>query len=200
MHDSERRCIACRRSLAKQQMLRLIVDGDGQIWPDLLQKLPGRGVYLCMEEGCLGGMNDKRLQPLRAKFTVNFPQWQLLRERTLDILEKLLAQSFTRLRAKTEIGRDAVMHRLWNNAPLMLLIAADAGSAVVRQVETAVMKREEAGHVVVIVRVESRQWLGEMLGRDDVAVAAVDAKGSMAGNVAKLQRYCNWYGQLKVIG
>ena len=181
-------------------MLRLIVDDEGQIWPDLQQKLPGRGVYLCMQEACLAGMSDRRLQPLRAKFKVDFPQWEKLQERTVCILDRQLAQMFARLRVKMEIGRDAVMHRLWNNTPLMLLMAADAGSAVVRQLEDAVTKREQAGHASLVVRVDSRQWLGEKLGREAVAVAGMDAGGSMAANADKLKRLCNWYGQLKAIG
>jgi len=107
---------------------------------------------------------------------------------------------FTRLRVKTEIGRDAVMHRLWNNAPVLLLVATDAGDAVVRQIEDAVEKREQAGHKSRILSVESKQWLGEMLGRDSVAVAALGTSGMMATNARKLNLYCGWYGQLKVIG
>jgi len=181
-------------------MLRLIVDDEGQIWPDLLQKLPGRGVYLCMQSECLSGMSDRRLQPLKAKFKVDFPQWEQVKERLVSILHKQLLQMFTRLRVKTEIGRDAVMHRLWNNAPVLLLVATDAGDAVVRQIEDAVEKREQAGHKSRILSVESKQWLGEMLGRDSVAVAALGTSGMMATNARKLNLYCGWYGQLKVIG
>ncbi|NWF39305.1 DUF448 domain-containing protein [Mariprofundus sp. NF] len=197
---SERRCVACRSSLPKQDMLRLIVDDEGQIWPDLLHKLPGRGLYLCMEAECLSGMSDRRLQPLRAKFKVDFPQWTLLKERLHVILHKQLLQMFTRLRVKTEIGRDAVMHRLWNNAPMLLLVASDAGDAVVRQIESAVEKREQAGHRSRLLSVGSKQWLGEMLGREDVAVAALGTSGMMATNVRKLHQFCVWYGQLKAIG
>ncbi|ATX81917.1 Protein of unknown function (DUF448) [Mariprofundus ferrinatatus] len=178
----------------------MIVDDEGVIWPDLTQKLPGRGVYLCMQAECLAALNDRRLQPLKAKFRVNLPQWPELKERMLCILEKQLSQMFARLRVKTEIGRDAVMHRLWNNAPFMLLIAADAGSAVVRQIEDAVEKREQAGQHTLVVQVESRLWLGEKLGREAVAVAGMDVAGSMASNAGKLVKFCSWYGQLKAIG
>lgn len=181
-------------------MLRIIVDDQGQIWPDLMQKLPGRGAYLCMDSPCFDSLSDRRLQPLRAKFEVDFPQWQQLKERLALILDKQLRQMFSRLRVKTEIGRDAVMHRLWNNAPLLLLIATDAGDAVVRQIDDAVEKREQAGHRSQLLSVASKQWLGEMLGREDVAVAALDASGVMASSAGKLNQYCVWYGQLKVIG
>ena len=178
----------------------MVVDDEGDIWPDLKQQLPGRGVYLCMQGECLNRMSDRRLQPLRAKFKVNFPQWPQLKERLEDVIHRQMLQIFTRLRVKTDIGRDAVMHRLWNNAPVLLLVATDAGDAVVRQIEDAVEKRELAGHQSQFLSVQSKQWLGEMLGRDSVAVAALGSSGMMATHVRKVKQYCGWYGQLKVIG
>lgn len=180
-------------------MLRLVVDGEGQIWPDLLQKLPGRGVYLCMEEACIGSVSDRQLKPLLAKFKVDLPQWEQLRERMEHALERCLLQMFARLRTKAEVGRDAVMHRLWNNSPLLLFIAADAGDAVVRQVEVALQNREKAGCLSLTVQAYSRQWLGRMFGRDFVAVASVDSSGAMATSAEKLERFCGWYTNLKKI-
>jgi len=177
-------------------MLRLVVDGEGQIWPDVGQKAPGRGTYLCMRAECLATMSDKRLQPMKAKFSVLLPQWQQLRERLLDVLDQYLVQGFSRLRVKTDIGRDAVMHRLWNNAPLLLFCAADAGEAVVRQIEDAAAKRKQAGHAVAVVDVESTVWLGRMFGRDCVAVAGLDV--SPLAN--KMNQYCVWLRHLKVSG
>ncbi len=180
-------------------MLRLVVDDEGQIWPDLLQKLPGRGVYLCMGQRCLGRLGDRQLQPLLAKFKVELPQWEQFKKRVEHALEKWLLQTFARLAAKVDVGRDAVMHRLWNNSPLLLFLAADAGDAVVRQVEAAVEKRAQAGYSSLTVQAYSRQWLGSMFGRDSVAVAAIDSSGTMAVSAEKLERFCGWYANLKEI-
>ena len=186
----------CRESFPKQEMLRLVVDDDGEIWPDVLQKAPGRGVYHCMREACLTDMNDRRLQPLKAKFRVNLPQQERLRQRMVSMLEQQLKRMFTRQRTSAAIGRDAVMHRLWNNMPLLLLRASDAGDALVRQIDDGLEKRARAGATSVLTNVPSRQWLGEMCGRDDVAVVAIDAAGVAAATANRLNVYCIWLASI----
>lgn len=181
-------------------MLRLVIDDEGLFWPDLSQTAPGRGVYHCMSESCLSRTDDRRLQSLKAKFPLSFPQWDGLQQRIKDGLGQQLQQMFTRLRVTAAIGRDAVMHRLWNNTPLVLLLAEDAGDAVARQVGDAMEKRRQAGHVSSVISVPSRSWLGEMLGRECVAVAGVDANGRNAATAKKMKQYCAWNGRIKVSG
>ncbi len=195
-----RRCLICRESKAKQDVLRFVIDDEGVIWPDLQQKAPGRGVYFCMSEVCLSRINDKRLQALKAKFSVLLPQWDDLQQRITSALRQQLKRMLTRQRSSASIGRDAVMHRLWNNAPVMLLRAMDAGDALVRQTDDGLEKRTQAGKKSLLVSAPSRQWLGEMFDRDDVAIVALDAAGSTAAIVKKLQIYCVWYGRIKVLG
>ena len=179
-------------------MLRLVVDDEGQIWPDLMQRLPGRGAWLCMQQSCLADVNDRRLQPLKANFNIAFPQWDALQSRIEQVLAKQIRQMFAQQRITAEIGRDAVMHRMWNNAPLLMLLAADAGEALVRQLDNAIAKRHQAGQQTRIRRVVSRLWLGDMLGRDEVAVAAwkVDVRTSVL--MDRLAQYCDWYGHIRV--
>ncbi len=191
-----RRCMICRASLCRQSMLRLVVDDDGEIWPDLLQQAPGRGIYHCLDEHCLQRTNDKRLQSLKAKFRVALPQWARLRERIAGALQQQLTRMFARHCATAAIGRDAVMHRLWNNAPLLLLRAQDAGDALVRQTDDGVKRRMQAGLEARLCIVPSRQWLGEMCGRNDVAIVAVEATGAVAAQVSRLERYCVWVDRI----
>jgi len=172
----------------------MVVDDDGEIWPDVLQKAPGRGVYHCMSGACLTAMNDKRLQPLKAKFRLNLPQWGMLQQRIALVREQQIKRMFTRQRASAAIGRDAVMHRLWNNAPLLLFRASDAGDALVRPIDDGLEKRAQAGLKAVLTNVASRQWLGEMCGRDDVAIVAMDAAGATTAN--SLHVYCVWLARI----
>jgi len=181
-------------------MLRFVVDDKGLLWPDLQQKAPGRGVYHCMNEACLERMNDKRLQALKAKFEIELPQWNAVLQRIESALQQQLKRMLTRQRSKAAIGRDAVMHRLWNNTPLMLLRATDAGDALIRQSNDGLEKRTQAGHKSLLVSVLSRQGLGEMFGRDDVAIVALDAAGSAKATVKKLNVFCVWFGCIKVLG
>lgn len=180
-------------------MLRLVVDDDGQVWPDLLQKAPGRGIYHCMSKACLARMNDKRLQALKARFRIALPQWTALLLRMRAALQQQLERMCSLQRGSAAIGRDAVMRRLWNNAPLLLLRAPDAGAALVRQVDDGVSKRAEAGYCSELVNVPSRQWLGEMFGRDDVSIVAMDAAGAAFAVADRLKKYCVWYGRIQIM-
>ena len=47
----ERRCIGCMKSRPKQELLRIVADGNG-LHIDPSGKMPGRGAYLCRNEEC----------------------------------------------------------------------------------------------------------------------------------------------------
>jgi len=174
-------------------MLRLVVDDSGLIWPDLLAKAPGRGLYLCMDELCLASLNDKRLGVLRNKHKVVFPQWHGLQERLLDILSQNIALQLTHLKPGAAIGRDAVMHQMWKNAELLLLLAEEAGQALVRQVMDAVKKRGEAGLKTKSLNGLPEACLVNVFQRGKMSVVAL----SVSKKTAKLQQYCAWYGRIK---
>ena len=187
-----RTCFACRTSGAKQAMLRLVVDGEGQVWPDLLQQAPGRGAYLCMRQECWARLSDKRFGALRAKFEVAPAQWQPFRARLHHALGERMHQMLTRLKATAAIGRDAAMQHLWKNAPMMLLVAEDAGDALVRQLQIAVAKRGDAGAATHWCTAPAAEQMGSWLDRDKVSVLAIKAS-IQAG---KLEQACAWFRQV----
>src|SRR5688572_33222442 len=41
-----RRCIVTRQALEKPAMIRFVIDPDGQVIPDLKERLPGRGLWV----------------------------------------------------------------------------------------------------------------------------------------------------------
>lgn len=171
-------------------MLRLVVDEAGQLWPDMVQKAPGRGVYLCMRETCLRQLHDKRLKGLRLKPRPVLPQAGVLIRRIREALARHIVQLLSRLRATAAVGRDAVMHRMWNNAPLLLLLAVDAGDALRRQVDDAVAKRRAAGHETNVVVSPEASLLGQGLGREKVSVAVLECSALSA----RVEKLCAWYG------
>lgn len=180
-------------------MLRLVIDDAGQLWPDLLQKAPGRGTYLCMQETCLGNLSDKRLGPLRSKMKVHLPQAAGLQSRLIEALDKWIRQSLTKQKASAAVGRDAVMHQMWKNAPLLVILADDAGDALVRQVTDAAEKRsatspEGKGTAQTgILRGYSSAYLAELFDRDKVSVVSL----VHSAQLAKLMQISAWYRRLK---
>ena len=67
----ERRCVACRASKLQDKMLR-VVRIDGEYVIDRIQKLDGRGAYVCKNADCLALAIKKRL--FNRAFKANIPE------------------------------------------------------------------------------------------------------------------------------
>ena len=65
-------CIACRQMQPKKEMLRVVRNADGEIYPDYTGKAPGRGAYICAAEECRAKLNSKKL--LHKAFVAAVPQ------------------------------------------------------------------------------------------------------------------------------
>ncbi|MDQ6995311.1 MAG: YlxR family protein [Mariprofundaceae bacterium] len=189
----ERSCFACRQSMPKADMLRLVVDDAGLLWPDVLQKAPGRGSYLCMQSDCLASMNDRRLGVLYRKCHISLPQWLALKERLNNVLEKAIIEQLIRLKSIACVGRDAVMHQMWKNAPLLLIMVNESGAALQRQVMNAVAKRHEMRLKTIPLDDVSEDWLIQVFQRDKVSVVTLP----VSRQTEKLQQWCIWHRHLK---
>lgn len=54
-HIPQRTCIACRKTTAKRELVRLVYLGEGGVDVDVTGKKSGRGAYLCPNRGCWEG-------------------------------------------------------------------------------------------------------------------------------------------------
>ncbi|MDQ6965526.1 MAG: YlxR family protein [Mariprofundaceae bacterium] len=190
----QRSCMVCRIKADKAELLRLVVDDDGQVWPDVLQKAPGRGAYVCREGMCLSRVHDRQLERAWKGSVIAPGQAEMLRQRAIQARFQLCQQGFRRMRSALDIGRDAVMHRMWKKTPLLVLLASDAGAALARQVEDACGKRQAAGLKTTLVIFGDSATLGDIVERDIVSVLALDNSPSCAS----LRQYCLIYRQLCV--
>jgi len=73
------------------------------------------------------------------------------------------------------VGRDAVLRRLSETAPVLVLLADDAGEVLRRQVEEACARRNAVGQDVALHRAGPAQTLARLLERKKVSVLALDA-------------------------
>lgn len=67
-----RMCIACRQMKPKKEMLRVVRNADGEIYPDPTGKAPGRGAYICAEQECRKKLDSKKL--LNKAFSAAVPE------------------------------------------------------------------------------------------------------------------------------
>jgi predicted RNA-binding protein YlxR (DUF448 family) len=60
-----RQCVSCRGVFRKEELLRFVQDSRGRALFDGRQNRPGRGYYLCPEQGCfLSAWKNKRARTL----------------------------------------------------------------------------------------------------------------------------------------
>jgi len=188
----QRSCLVCRQQADKAGLLRLVLDDEEQVWPDLMQKAPGRGAYVCWKKRCLHGLHDKQFARAWKGKQIAAEQADMLRARIADGLLRVCRQGFGRHSGQVCIGRDAVMHRMWKKAPMMVLMASDAGAALQRQIQDACSKRQAAGYKTELVIFTDSATLSALVERDVVSVLALnDLK-----ICTSLRQYCLWFGQL----
>lgn len=56
-----RMCIACREMKPKKEMLRVVRNAEGEVYPDETGKAPGRGAYICGDAACRAKLSSKKL-------------------------------------------------------------------------------------------------------------------------------------------
>ncbi|MGV6810922.1 MAG: RNA-binding protein [Brevirhabdus sp.] len=99
---STRRCIVTRKTLPKAELIRFVVGPDGQLVPDLLARLPGRGMWISAHRAVLDKALDKRLFNRAAKAEIK------VADRMSDDVEALLARRVVELIALARKAGEAV--------------------------------------------------------------------------------------------
>ena len=54
-------CVACRELKEKQHLLRVVKNGEGQVFLDFSSKASGRGAYICDNPECIKKLKRQRL-------------------------------------------------------------------------------------------------------------------------------------------
>ncbi|MBY6201622.1 RNA-binding protein [Maritalea mobilis] len=98
----ERRCIVTGEVAPKHGLIRFVVGPDGQLAPDLLEKLPGRGIWVSADRAALEKAVAKNLFSRAARQQVNVP------DGLIDGIEAGLARRLTDLVALSRKAGEAV--------------------------------------------------------------------------------------------
>jgi predicted RNA-binding protein YlxR (DUF448 family) len=53
MRRRPRTCVGCREESPRREMLRITRNANGEVTVDPSGRLPGRGAYVCLREGCV---------------------------------------------------------------------------------------------------------------------------------------------------
>ena len=123
--DPERRCIVTGDVQPKAGLVRFVLGPDGLIYPDVAEKLPGRGIWVTCERGPIETAIKKGLFARAAKAPAETP------ENLVEMVETALASrvveliSLVRKSGKAVIGFEKVKGWLAEGRAKVLLQASD---------------------------------------------------------------------------
>jgi predicted RNA-binding protein YlxR (DUF448 family) len=101
--EPERKCIASGESQPKAGLIRFCVGPDGMIVPDVMGKLPGRGIYVTADKALIEKAAKKGLFSRAARQPVKVP------DGLPDLVERLVTQRVIDMLSLARKAGDAVM-------------------------------------------------------------------------------------------
>jgi len=122
--QKEKRNILTKENMDKSKMIRFVCGPNYEIYPDLAEKLPGRGMWIEANKKALQEVINKKIFNkschLDCKIPENFIEevFSLLKKRVLNSL------SFSKKSGDLSLGFDKVKE---NSNPSIIIIASDSG-------------------------------------------------------------------------
>ena len=122
---SERRCIATGESQPKAGLIRFVVAPDGRVVPDLLGRLPGRGIWVSADRAALEAAVKKKLFARAAKIPVTVPD-NLIEEVEAGLVKRIVELiSLDRKAGRAVTGFEKVKDWLAKGEAQVLIQASD---------------------------------------------------------------------------
>ena len=165
----ERRCLATGESGPKSGLIRFVVGPEGEVVPDVLGKLPGRGMYVSAGRAALERAAAKGLFSKGAKAKVRAP------ENLPDLVERLLAKrlvdliSLARKSGQAVCGYEKVKGWLYEGRARVLIQAVDGSGRGKSKLSTP----QNGDYIGCLTQGE----LGLAFGRDHAIHAALGTGG-----------------------
>lgn len=172
----DRKCIATGEVQPKYGLIRFVAGPDGQIYPDVMGKLPGRGVYVAADRAALDKAVSKKLFARGLKMQVT------VADGLVDEIERQLARrivdllSMARKSGSAVAGFEKVKSWLDKEEAQVLLQASDGSGRGKSKLSTP--------HYGTYIGWLTADELGMAFGRQTVIHAAL-ASGGLAKRVVE---------------
>ena len=174
--ESERKCIATGEVQPKGGLVRFVLGPDNTVFPDLLEKLPGRGAWVASTRTAMDLAVKKKLFSRAFKAQVQVPEdltdqvEALLVRRVIDLI------SLTRKSGAAVAGYEKVKDLLAKEEARVLIQASDGSERGKTKLSTP--------HYGTYIGWLSADELGQAFGRQTVIHAAV-ASGGLSQRVVE---------------
>ncbi|MBK5925337.1 RNA-binding protein [Rhodovulum sulfidophilum] len=168
--EPERRCIATGEVTPKAGLIRFVVGPDDAAVPDLLGKLPGRGMWVAADRDALEKAVKKRLFSRAAKRPVTVPE-DLLEQVEAGLLRRVVdSLSLARKAGRAVVGYEKAKGWLDSGQAAVLIQASDGSERGKTKLRPP---REDDGFIGCLTARE----LGLAFGREHVIHGALAAGG-----------------------
>ncbi|KIN74386.1 RNA-binding protein [Sulfitobacter guttiformis] len=166
---AERKCLATGDVQQKYQMVRFVVGPEGQVFPDVMGKLPGRGMWVTANRAALemavkrGLFSRSAKQPLKTPDNLVEEVEKQLARRVVDLI------SMQRKAGKAVAGYEKVKSWLQTEEALVLIQAVDGSGRGKSKLSTP-----HYGHYIGCLTADE---LGLAFGRQTVIHGALASGG-----------------------
>lgn len=166
---AERKCIATGEVQPKYRMVRFVIGPDGQVVPDILGKLPARGIWVTADRAALetavkkGAFARSAKQPAKVPDDLVAEVERQLARRTVDLI------SMQRKAGKAVAGYEKVKTWLQTEEALVLIQAVDGSGRGKSKLSTP-----HYGHYIGCLTADE---LGLAFGRQTVIHGALASGG-----------------------
>lgn len=175
----ERRCIVTGETAPTTRMIRFVTGPDGDIVPDVLEKLPGRGMWLMATKQALENATQKHFARA-ARQKVNVPENLAGTVRNLLVEQALSLVSLANRAGEAVAGFEKCAGCLRSGKGRLLVHAADGS-------ELGLKKLRSIAPDIRVVSVFDAAQLAGVLGRDHV-IHVVITGGGLADRIEKQVR------------
>jgi uncharacterized protein len=186
--DPERRCIVTGARQPKAGLVRFVVGPEGQVVPDVLNRLPGRGLYVAADHAAIAKAAAKGLFARAAKAPVTVPEGladlvaSQVTRRVVDLL------SMARKAGDAVTGYEKVKDWLEKDKGVVLIQASDGS-------ERGKTKLRPPGDEASFIGCLTAGELGLAFGRERAIHAALAAGGLTSRVVEEAARLAGLRGQ-----
>jgi len=178
--DPERKCIVTGDVQPKYGLIRFVAGPDGQVVPDVLGKLPGRGVYVSANKAAIDKAVAKKLFARGLKTTVQVPDG-LTKEVERQLVNRVVTLiSLARKSGEAVTGYEKVKDWLSKEEAQVLIQAVDGSGRGKSKLSTP--------HFGSYIGWLTADELGMAFGRQTVIHAALASGGLEKRVVEEAQR------------
>lgn len=185
--DAVRRCALTRERLPKQSLIRFVLGPDGQIVPDLKERLPGRGVWVTTASEKVAEAAKRNVFARALKAPVTVPAGLAETVDRLLVEASLGALALANKAGEVVFGNAKVEDAIASGKVVTLIHASDAAEDGCRKLD-AKFRAAARGAAPTSIRLFSAEELGLASGKTNVIHAALIQGGAAAKFLAGASR------------